>query len=367
MIIVISHNYLSEIHYGFKKLYNPVSLYIWSLKVSLQILRCFGHLKSRLRITGLRTHRYFYDQGRRPELSHEEKSLARIFTYIHQYCAETLNEFNAGTFNINEFYLENPLLNVESLSIDGSRIKKDWLSRMFPKLRALTVRQIGLNLIGIENHFPNLERLEIYCDCHNFNSKHNIQLFNVLSLNPQLHVLRIPFYDDANLFRFISQKMPHLKELSFVQCFQIDQCFKKYSGPTYDLKNLRSFGISCFGFTNRERIPIPFSFGSELEELHIESFSVLNCEQQFVEFVQKYRSICKITMMLSAKERSIEIVPRVLEAFPSARQNGIGLWVIGDFLGVEGNVSTILKRCGTLKRYEKRNDRGYLKYWFYAD
>lgn len=262
--------------------------------------------------------------------------------------------------------MENPLLNVESLTIDGSRIRKNWLSRMFPKLRALTVRQIGLNLIGIENHFPNLERLKI--NFVNVNTDLHMQMLGVLSLNPQLQVLSIPFYDDANLFRFISQNMPHLKEFTF-RPFDFDQCFKKYSGPTYDLKNLRSFGIIVCQ-SNQEKIPIPFSFGSQLKELHIGDFSA-SCEQQFVEFVQKYQSICKITVMIWAeKGAEIKIVSRVLEAFSSAKQIGIGFYDSYNWSGspaLEKNATSLLERCETLKRYEKRDDRGSLKYWFYAD
>lgn len=329
---------------------------IRSLKAGLQILRCFGHFILTLRIWNFK------------KLDEQIQSWGRVFAYIGKYCAETMNDILfLNCYGTNMSHLKNPLLNVEKLSIYGSRLRKNWLSRMFPKLRDLKVSYKDLNLIGIESHFPNLKILQIDFWLP-WNTEQYTQVLNVLSLNPQLQVLSIPFLPKAELFDFISQSMPNLEVLFFNK---IRRDFQNYNGPSYHLENLRRFGINLLGMSWHylDKIPIPFSFGSQLEELNIESFRA-KWEQQLVEFAQKYRSIRKLTMMVKCNESDeevLEYVPNVLQAFQAAREIGINFELFSQFRSVEKLVTEILKKCGTLKRYEKNNDNIGLKHWFYAE
>lgn len=324
------------------------------LKSSLQKLRCFGHLLNTLRI-------YIWKE-------YDRTFFARFIAYVGKYCAETLKVIHIVSINGRTVltHLKKPLLNVEQVCIKGCRLQKNWLSKMFPKLRILTACNEDLNFIGIENHFPNLENLNIRPKSVERSTKLSAQILKVLCLNPQLRILSIPLLAEAKFLHFISLNMPHLTDLTINE---VSKAFQNYNGPSYHLGNLQKYGI---GYIPRHlgSILLPFSFGPNLEEINIEYFNTSN-EQSLSDFARKYRTIRKLSMTIEGvtPEGATELIPRIVQAFPSLRQFGVSLNPLAlnrqKHAITKENATKIMKRCATLKRYEEKPD-GKLRQWFYA-
>lgn len=115
------------------------------LRRDLQLLRCFGHLIQRLRISNL------------SDIDYE-----RVIMYLNENCVNSLSEINIHTIPISVSKLMKPYENVIILKIWDSKMNGICLHKIFPSLKSLSYR--GFDYIALENSFVNIESLDILTD-----------------------------------------------------------------------------------------------------------------------------------------------------------------------------------------------------------
>lgn len=384
-----------------------------SLKDCLKVLRCFGHLISKLSITihhfRLTNHSFDETYLRIPKIYRwkviEEKQLvriasARVYTYASKYCSGSLNEIvidDCIKGNIN--YLRKSFLNVERVHIQGLRMKGDWLNR-FPKMQYLEIdlknifTSIGqlahwpwdyCGLTSFEHHFPNLKHLKL-CPIHigggEISENLFAQIYRLLRLNPQLQILEVPLIGHRELLRAISEGLPHLQYLTFNHTYMH---YLDYNGDRdiYRMKNVKKF---VFQYFLRCSLPdLLFTF-DKLEEFHFFPYHEFRDLQRiFYSFVKRHTSIRKFVTVLASdfdrhydEEEIIQMVLRIVEALPNLKEIGLGC---KNF--THSCAAKIIERCNILNRYRfwcdpmepyhrnilrlHPNEKIGVEWWFYTE
>lgn len=165
-------------------------------KRSYQILRCFGHLISKLEFNMILI---MFCLSIKSEKFRD--SFQHVINYVNEYCADSLTELDAyGLVDGILDHLQKPFQLVENLHIGGN-FKKNLLTNLFPKVRSLVFCYTWCpDLMSIDSHFPCLESMDL---CHYFAedpieidkaSKHYARIYSFLHLNPQLQSLELPHH-----------------------------------------------------------------------------------------------------------------------------------------------------------------------------
>lgn len=244
------------------------------LKNSLRMLRCFGHLVSKLKY-------------------HHEKCFYSI-EYIQKYCSETLKEFEIF-FRGNPCelkMLKKPFTVVESFTLYAGCA--DCLVWLFPKMRKLRISPGDCQFVHkecIANHFPHLESLEIFDICLKKCEFKCTEVYrNILQLNPQLKFLRL-FHNniDMNFFQSISGTLQNLEHLDVLGFWKVHENF---NGQIMHLKNVKYFEWYS--------AVIPFSF-DQLESLNL--FMINQPIEYYFTSFERNQSIKKLTLHINNEDK----------------------------------------------------------------
>lgn len=264
-----------------RKISNRTKMFIGDLKTGLQILRCFGHLISRLEISDEYSNKYHV------------RVYVYIFEYIYKFCKSLVSiKFQMLPRNKAFKYLRRPFKNVETVEIFCCNLEKNQtpLNVLFPKMQSLKIDFCKVtDLRCVEQHFVHLEYLLLST------TKENIQA--VLKLNPQLKQFATKTMCDMQLLQCISE-LQSLKSLDIV-CSSDD--FANFNGPVLEFKNVKKIKLD-FSHTKRVFPPIPLVF-NQLEEFSTNHR--LNAE--FYDFIAKHPHIRKLSLpSSSSKEESVK-------------------------------------------------------------
>ncbi|XP_055306339.1 uncharacterized protein LOC129570670 [Sitodiplosis mosellana] len=214
----------------------------WSLRFKL--LRCFGHLMSKLKIA------YVRSRDPSPE---DSKRAAHIDRYINKYCAKSMMEIKFEHCEARTLQdLKKPFAAVESVRFVGCELGSKWseLSKWFPKVRYLDFScENELSNRKKAAHFPDLQELNLYIPRDR--KKHFASL---LRLNPNLRTLSISGYFDAKYLQNASEHLQHLKVHSY-------RDIVNSSNTTIHCPNMKELTLQNIA---PERFPLTFDQLTEL-------------------------------------------------------------------------------------------------------
>lgn len=203
------------------------------LKIALLLLRCFGCLMDRIRFTFSNSTCEKY-----------------VTSYIHQYCADSLTKIHIDFIPKNGLhYFMQPFNKVEEVDLLSFEDQiqspgNDWLCRIFPKMKKLTVPEFsGLFVNGVTvNHFPYLEYLKItrYTGENSRYVRENI--ISTLKLNPQLKIIDINIkgnasFFDANTIKYAECSLQNLESL--ILDVESKMFFRNFNNESVHLRNVK--------------------------------------------------------------------------------------------------------------------------------
>lgn len=291
---------------------------IIDLKMTLQMLRCFGGMINELEF------KYLYNVNFR--VCH------RIMSYIHEFCHETLR--NVTFPRALEFEkIEKPFLNVEDLTISNlSDLKEKCLSKLFPKVCRLCIRDCKDETLSVLlDKFPNLRHFAL----HLIAGANVLQgVVNVLQLNPNIRSLTIDIRD-LNYFDSIKEHLQSIENLDLILTVFAGEMPQIQNYSIY-LQNVTKFKFSYY-FPPEiliESIPkIPFLF-SQLKEFIFEDRNITS--DVFLNFVLENRMIEKLTFRSRVVLKLIR-TGQIQNALPSLKN------IV--YLGNLFKTTEVLKKC----------------------
>lgn len=249
---------------GIRLLSKDHEIWIIKLNTSLQVLRIFGAIMSRIKYSG-------------------KFSIPLIIDYINDYCKNTLKDIEISRDrlrrldldDLDEFNgLKNPFLEVESVSVDirsGLLVLKSSLAQLFPKIQKLYIvvwkGDYSLHNGSIDNHFPFLKHFGLnFKRSTRHHEKEYVELVkSFLILNPQLKSLRIRCdgQDDLNIIQYLAEN--HGENLERLELYP-GEIIDNFDGEKFYLKTVKHLWIHKYNFASSIRIPFSFD--------HLESFEI---------------------------------------------------------------------------------------------
>lgn len=275
------------------------------LKRALQILRCFGHLLSKLDVC--------MDNR---EFVGNVDSLDHLRFYINKYCTERLSSIAiTGEYNdsLNSFTI--PSENVQQVCVKTSDLKDVSLVQLFPNMRRLTYRfSQPTDFADIEKHFPNLEHLEILSK----DIEEAEECIRIMRLNPQLRSLSIPFIANAAYLEEINRSLPNLQYLGLNYLFT-----RPDSIIIHHFKHVKTFYTTPNESPNFFKPPISFDGLQELNVMFTNCINYRNrytpeqCSEEFYDFIRENPSIIRLKvlgLMQISMAKLMNILPLIEEA-----------------------------------------------------
>lgn len=250
------------------------SMAVRDFKYSLQILRCFGHLISRIEIMG----NTFID----------DVLAQRIMIYANKFCADSLIELACFGILESEFSVwKEPFAVVEKIDLSfcflGQKIMQ--FNKWFPKMQSLKLHCTSIaDYRFIVDHFPHLTDLTL-----SHTDKH---VADVIRLNPQLKKLQLICLSEPTFLQEISQHLPHLEALAF-RC-EIST-FPNFNGDDIKFKTLKTLDIQLHGKAKNQLAKIPI-LCENLDELKIYCTGVIQLDDEIIKFVSKHSGMKKIVL-----------------------------------------------------------------------
>lgn len=316
---------------------NCSDIKVSDLKISLQLLRCFGHLIKKLEIN-------------LQEFKCCSVSFNHLTTYINEYsCALT----DIGFIKNYHLQLEldgaldklmKPFPSVKNVHIDGFRCKENFLTKLFPKMRKLCVSISNEHIEFIAHHFPHLKNLSITLNriyvsnpiCHRIVPHIN----SVLSLNQQIRTLDVSFFLDNAFLQAISQ-LQFLETLTFAQA---PVNFFNFSGHFKNLKILKFICDIERTESKSEEMP---SF-EQLEEIHVTGYEYDQFSDDFYQFIGQNTSIvkfrvCFFNFIMDTQKLSIAL-PMLKEIYLDC--NFYGFYDPADFIAAFKSLEKYSFRIG---------------------
>lgn len=242
------------------------------LKYSLQLVRIFGSLISRIKCIN-KTNPYICD-------------------YIHEFCSETLRDIETSDLD----YFKRPFTSVETVYIrlfltTTRTLDENSLKRIFPRIRGLTMRTECEHLHAgcIAKHFPFLEYfyLNTYWSTRDNKCAKVIETF--FRLNPQLKHLRLKCKNrwDIYILRKLQKCAPSL------ECLHLDTGYNFFNIFNEKKVHLKTVKYLIIDGTHYKIDVIPFSF-DKLESLEL--LVNLKLIEGIYDFFQNNSSIKKLTI-----------------------------------------------------------------------
>lgn len=213
-----------------------------------RLLRCFGHLISKLNVTVM------------------HKQIAyKAFKYVNKYCTETATEIK---FHLNKDLncVNKPYPNAETVTLYVYYSEKllrttKQLNKLFPNVRNLSIDYCKFEREYIAVHFPLLNQLKLTGSPGSKGIYKISYLKNtyaeMLRLNPQLRSLKLCYKFTEILLRSVSQ---HLQSLVYLEI-------------TLNYDDSRSFGDEVINFPSLNELKIWY-FSAELIKISISATSL---------------------------------------------------------------------------------------------
>lgn len=318
---------------------------ISQLKMSLQFLRCFGDLVSRMQVYFVKYNwrhknilssdslRSEFGQTRINEMSQYEKAHEwehLIIEYINEYCSESLNKIRfTGNQRGDLNKLTKPFVNVEKLEIGILIPTEKKLHELFPRIRDLKLlykyspclidfsddREQFLNEKFIANHFPYLEHLFMEVS-HWSRYKYNKEYLAIaLRLNPQLKSLKGNVWMDV-LFNTnnIWNANEHFQNLERLE-LEVKYDYEKPINENIHLRNLKDLVIDFRRrfFDVEVLCTLPFICDK------LESLTFITCDNLFSTFhnlFDKYPTVKKFTLHFLGTNVNFNDFSRLSKSFP---------------------------------------------------
>lgn len=247
-----------------KIMLNPVKVYpenttvcINDLKTCFRMLRCFGHLISKLNISykNIANHIHIH-----------------LDRYVIDYCGATLNELTILYGNENTFKgLSKSFENVEHVVITHGT--------MFSQA------------LHFKEWFPNMKALSFIAKMNKESDSKNID--DAIQMNPQLRHLRIGDCWNSKILNSISN-MPELELLLLLVDSKTAKIFDAEDANIY-INNVKRFEIrfAPSQFLSTAVIPLKFD---KLEDLMIITSNLCHCLNIQMDFISKHPTINRLAL-----------------------------------------------------------------------
>ena len=310
------------------------------LKSTLRLLRCFGHLISKL---GICLRDEYIDK-----IELLDTNFSYLVSYIQEYCVKSLTHFEidgtTGKFNWSHFVKAFP--NIRVVDVQSSDLTDDIsLIKLFPNMRRLTYqhrRNTDILASIDQTGFSNLEHFEMI----DRDSSEAASKFQTIQWPNQLQSLSIPF---TAIYPSISEVYAHLQDL---RLNEVHSCSYRNRQITTKIhfKTVKRLEIYYSdGFCG-----IPFSF-DQLEELilkfHHSTIYLKYHHKQFYDFISEHPSILKLEMLGKCEIN----FPELMNRLSSIRE--MKLWSISK----TSDVIRIMNEKKTLKRIECSFEKLYIQ------
>lgn len=250
------------------------TIFIKDVRSSLQLLRCFGHLVSRLEISDEYSNTFY---GFAYEF---------IFKYVNMYCAASLQHIKLYMIPSSKAFqrLKVEFSQMESVEITCCKLNKKMmpLDKLFPNVIELIVDFTVFEDYGvIEKRFAHLEHLELGTTIVNVGA--------VLQLNPQLRSFATKCICNVEILRNISEQLQCLESLDIV-CDSDE--LKYFNGDAFYFHNVKQFVLN-FSHSRWTLPRLPFEF-QQLKEFTMLTNHKLNDE--FRQFIKKHPTIVTLDL-----------------------------------------------------------------------
>lgn len=283
------------------------------MKSALQLLRCFGHLISEMKIEVM-----FPESDLESEIF-DVKSYEIFLTYVEKYCSASLQSLSINQVPVDILKLiRTPFLKMTNITISNcnsqKRLNGNWIHRVFPNIKSLKYTNgFDRTTDFTKSCFTNLEFMDISYDsfcCKRFfeskptyNKQHIEQIKHILKIlqsNPRLIDISLPYIFDYNVLRKISECQPELQSIQF-QYERDDDLDHRVSRVCF--KNVKQVRMSICKPIDRSHSemndPIVASDMPEIpllfEKLEFLTFySCFRFGHGFFEFINRHRTIERI-------------------------------------------------------------------------
>lgn len=288
------------------------TFYIYELKSSLQFLRCFGDLVSKIEIYYCSNRHYTMDNI---QYNKTNKLEHLILEYVNNFCAESLRTIKfKGQFHdyVSRDFRKfmGPFVNVENIEADIFFRIQLKVHELFPKVRKLemiccdtfTDEAIFLYNGFMTNRFPYLEHLKISIDNAYKYNKENFAV--ALRLNPQIKSLKGNIWCDVvfNARSFYSWNVDehflNLEELDLAASLhensKLTQFLRSPTSKYLHLKNLKVLNITFSVFDIDEDLDTQWGFPFTCDKLTSLTISAYQCHlKQFSNLLNKHPTVKK--------------------------------------------------------------------------
>lgn len=184
-------------------------LQIEDVRMTLQILRCFGHMITKISL------QFDFHEDQVPYKGH-----LYILNYMNEYCTDSLIKLSMHTVCAHIDSLKKPFLNVEEIEITTFAYVHRF-NKLFPRVRRLIFQWIGNVTPCLSKYFPHLKHVEMILGiCSDKTDRAGFA--GLLRSNPQLRSL---IYIDNNP-RFIVSMQKYLQSIEILH-LKIENCLKK--------------------------------------------------------------------------------------------------------------------------------------------
>lgn len=237
---------------------------IIGLGISLQTIRCFGHLIKKLRIA--------------PEESYSHITRCNfifVIRYVEKYCSKSLCDISIFWIEKDQIgcleHLKKAFPKVKTVKINDLYVERTRFNKIFPNMESLTYDRFSKvsGLKTIQNHFPNLVHLKIAKFTTFPSVIHREAIATALSLNPQIQILYITYILDMQFIQIIHDCLPNLKQLKII-CESKD--VMQYKDKVIRFEHVKKLDITLFHCKKRYLEYIPDS--QPLPQLRISSFEL---------------------------------------------------------------------------------------------
>lgn len=331
-------------NFGRKKIVDLVKQYkqkpivrIWfnktekvALKNPYRLLRCFGHLILRLKIT-----------------VPYKRCAYKVLKYVNKYCRETTTEI---AFDLRYYIncINEPYPNVETVSFESYYFYKKYptfvqMNELFPNVRNLSISRCNFKREYIALHFPQLNQLQIGYGFYLSPERtyHSMTYAEMLRLNPQLRSLTLSIDYTEALLRFASQYLPSLEHLEIEIVYEYSNIFDDGVINFPSLKELK------IGYFPHDSIKIAIS-APILETFSFQFDPYDHSNMDFLlDFLHNHPNITKFNLTNPYQYlRTTKVPIDILEALPFLEEVDISMLTIS-----VNDAIRFVAKCKSLKKF----------------
>lgn len=249
---------------------------IRGLKTCLKVLRCFGHLITKLHIIGDRF-----------VLCAIKEDTIRLIQYVSKFGNKNLREITFEKLSEAALlHVKDEFAMVDTVRYEQCEVKTAFvgINRIFPNMRSLELMWTDVTYTDI--CMPKLEHLLI--DQRSYlSTSQKKRIEAMIRLNPQLKCLKLHFFFwNTTFLRSISK---HFKSIE-----NLEIAFDFIESETHDVQQIHMNGVKDFHIKSIAVPRIMFSFDHKLEVFTLE----MNCRwtTENINLIKKHSKITKLIM-----------------------------------------------------------------------